>query len=131
MAHDPTDWMWRKATHLLERADAIARRSVPRPAGPPAWSPAADVFESKERITIVVALPGVEPERLEVALERAALVVRGERRLPSVCQVGEVRRLEIPYGRFERELSLPYGRYELLRNELERGCLILELGKVE
>ena len=91
----------------------------------------ADLFESTHCLTIVVALPGVEAQDLQVLLEGQDLIVRGERRLPQRCRVGgEVRRLEIPFGRFERVLPLPHGRFELTRNELDLGCLFLELKKL-
>lgn len=128
MTRDPNDWMWRKATDLLERADRAQRSVAARPA-PAVWEPEADLFESAHCLTIVVALPGVE--ECQVLVEGQSLIVRGERRLPQRCRAGgEVRRLEIPYGRFERVLPLPPGRFELTRNELERGCLFLELTKL-
>jgi HSP20 family molecular chaperone IbpA len=132
MGHDPRDWMWKKASDLLERADRMHRRVSIQPSGRCAvWQPPADLFESEHSLLIVVALPGVDPERVEVVIERGELVVRGERRLPARCTThSEVRRLEIPYGRFERALPLPPGHYEIVRNEVENGCLFLELGKL-
>ena len=47
-----------------------------------AWEPPVDVFEDEHEVHIVVALPGVSPERVEVILEPRSLVVRAERRLP-------------------------------------------------
>ena len=38
-----------------------------------------------------------------------------------------IRRLEIPYGRFERHIELPIGRFEIDRRELTDGCLLLTL----
>lgn len=131
MGHDPRDWMWRKASDLMERADRMHRVSLRPSARNAVWAPPADLFESERSLLIVVALPGVDPARVEVVLERGDVVVRGERRLPRRCTAeSEVRRLEIPYGRFERVLPLPPGRYELVRNEVEQGCLFLELGKL-
>lgn len=132
MGHDPRDWMWKKASDLMERADRMHRRVSLKPSARNAvWAPPADLFESERSLLIVVALPGVDPAGVEVVLERGDVVVRGERRLPRRCTAQtEVRRLEIPYGRFERVLPLPPGHYELVRNEVEQGCLFLELGKL-
>ena len=38
-----------------------------------------------------------------------------------------IRRLEIPYGRFERRLTLPAGHYELIEQACQHGCLMLRL----
>jgi hypothetical protein len=41
-----------------------------------------------------------------------------------------IRRLELPYGRFERRVALPGGRYELEGRQLVNGCLQLALRKL-
>jgi hypothetical protein len=41
-----------------------------------------------------------------------------------------IRRLEIPYGRFERRIDLPRGRFEIEERVLEHGCLRLILRKL-
>jgi HSP20 family molecular chaperone IbpA len=41
-----------------------------------------------------------------------------------------IRRLEIPYGRFERRIELPAGRFEIGRRDLADGCLLLTLRKL-
>jgi hypothetical protein len=51
-------------------------------------------------------MPGVNAERIEVVGEPGAIVVRGTRPVPLVPGLS-VRRLEIPYGIFERRIRLP------------------------
>jgi HSP20 family molecular chaperone IbpA len=41
-----------------------------------------------------------------------------------------VRRLEIPYGRFERRIPLPPGQLEISAHEFTNGCLVLRLARV-
>ena len=77
-----------------------------------------------------MALPGVEPDRVEVVIDGNMLTVSGERSIPSQCQRAAVHRLEIPHGIFEREIELPAGRFEVGHLELTLGCLILSLKKV-
>ena len=55
------------------------------------------------------------------------LVVRAERSLPFAASP---RRLEIPYGYFERRIRLPGARLETGTREVRDGCLILRLRKV-
>ena len=63
-------------------------------------------------------------------LEDGALVVAGERTLPTPRGAGVIRRLEMPHGCFERRIALAAGRYELVRRELAQGCLTLTLRKL-
>ena len=62
--------------------------------------------------------------------EAGELVVRAERSLPFASSPRAVRRLEIPYGYFERRIRLPGARLEAGTRELRDGCLILRLRKV-
>ena len=57
------------------------------------------------------------------------LVIRGERRLPQRPAGTQLRRLEIPYGRFERRLALGPGPWELVGRNLADGCLQLLLAR--
>ena len=41
-----------------------------------------------------------------------------------------IHRLEIPYGRFERQIELPAGRYEIDGRELANGFLVLRLRRL-
>jgi len=93
------------------------------------WEPPVDVFEDEREIIIVVALPGVPAGRVEVTTESGALVVRAESRIPFSGSRGAVRRLEIPYGYFERRIRLPEVRLEAGTREFMDGCLILRLRK--
>ena len=69
-------------------------------------------------------------DRVSVTTESGELVVRAESRLPFTGSRRAVRRLEIPYGFFERRIRLPEARLETGTRELLDGCLILRLRKV-
>ena len=81
-----TDWMWAEACDLLDQADRMHRQFF-RPAGygrpQGMWEPPVDVFEDELELVIVVALPGVPADRIEVTTESGELVVRAEP--PPVC----------------------------------------------
>ena len=132
MSLDDLDaWMWAEACAMLDRADRLHRQFF-RPANlrsrPPTWEPLVDVYETPQAFKIMMALPGVVPEHLQVILEGSHLLVSGKRHLP-VSPDTEIKRLEIPYGRFERHLELPIGDYEMVDRELVNGCLIITLRK--
>ncbi len=125
--------MWHDAVEMLERAEKLQRQffTPAKPAaGGPCWEPPVDVLETEDAILIIVALPGVEPDDLKVLINDGVLVVAGKRPMPGHPTRAMLRRLEIPYGRFERRLQLPAGRYEIGQRQLKHGCLVLSLRKM-
>jgi HSP20 family protein len=132
-SRNPTDWMWAQAVELLDQAERMHRQFFRLSASErtqAVWEPPVDVFEDEREIVIVVALPGVPADRIEVTSEAGALVVRAESRLPFSGSRGAVRHLEIPYGYFERRIALPEVRLEAGTREVAHGCLILTLRKM-
>jgi HSP20 family protein len=129
---DPEAWMWGEACGLIEEAERLRQqfftpgRSRTRR---PTWAPPVDVLESQDELWILVALPGVSPDDVDVVIEGATLIVAGQRPMPRLAATSQIRRLEIPHGRFERRLELPVGRYEIARRDLDNGCLVLGLRK--
>jgi HSP20 family molecular chaperone IbpA len=130
---DPDGWMWSQACELLAEAERMHRQFFRLAAvgrAPAAWEPPIDVFEDEREIVVVVAMPGVAADRVEVRHEGGALVVRGTRPLPFEGARHRLRQLEIPYGAFERRIALPPGPLEAGRPELVQGCLLLRLRKL-
>jgi len=131
-SHERSSWMWAEAFDLLNQADRLHRQFF-RPAqvrAPgPSWEPPFDMMETDQHLYIIVALPGVSVDGLRVTVEGASLRVVGERSIPAPGNA-VIRRLEIPYGHFERRIELPAQRYELEQRVLEDGCLRLVLRKL-
>jgi len=130
---DHTVWMWAEAQRMLERAERLQQRFFEPARGDRqhSWEPPVDIFETSGGLLIEIALPGVDPQRLEISYEGGVLSVAGERPLPCAAEPAVIHRLEIPYGRFERRLALTAGRYELVRYQLTHGCLALSLRRVD
>ncbi len=131
-SRNPADWMWAQAIDLLEQAERMQRQFFRLGASErarPTWEPPVDVFEDEDGIVIVVALPGVPPDRVELAFEPGVLVVRAERPLPFSATGRSIRHLEIPYGTFERRVPLKQVQLDGGTHELVDGCLILRLRK--
>ncbi|WP_233272007.1 Hsp20/alpha crystallin family protein [Paraburkholderia acidiphila] len=126
--------MWDAAIEALERAARLHRQFF-RLAGQhervPVWEPPVEVFEHDGLLAIVVALPGVAPDLVNLNLEGSTLVVAAERALPRALAGGTVHCLEIPYGHFERRIQLPAGRYRLVRRDAEHGCLSLDFERLD
>lgn len=127
-----SEWMWSEAFGLLEQAERLHRQFfrlavTTRPEA--VWEPPVDVFEDDAEVLVVVAMPGVAADRVEVIREAGgALVVRGERRLPIAGTRHVIRHLEIPYGRFERRIALP-ADLAIEATELTHGVLVVRLAR--
>lgn len=138
-SRNPTDWMWAQACDLLDQAERMQRqffRLSTSERTQAIWEPPADVLEDEHEILVVIALPGVPPERVEVVHDAGDIVVRAQRPmqpLPGGTSAPPsryaVRQLEIPYGYFERRIRLPHIRLEVGAPELSNGCLLLRLRK--
>ena len=70
------------------------------------WSPTVDVFESKDRLVVVIEVPGLPPESLRVVFRDGELVLSGERRARRVGPGASFLCLERPHGRFERRIPI-------------------------
>src|SRR5262252_10996393 len=127
----PNSWMWSEACEMLARAERLHREFYRpgRAAARPAWEPPVDVLETVDAVLVLVALLGVDPARVEAAIEGADLVVSGARVLPPELQTAVIHRLELPQGRFERRVPLPAGRYGAVRRSMLHGCILITLEK--
>lgn len=132
-SRDHRSWMWAEALDMLQSAERLQRQFFQLGAthGAPTWEPPVDLYETGNELWILVALPGVTTDQLEVVIDGATLVVRGERPLPLGARGAAILRLEIPYGRFQRRIALPAGRLQILERKLENGCLVLCLQRMK
>jgi len=127
-----SNWMWSEACEMLARAERLNReffrplRTISRV---PAWEPPVDVLETDREVLVFVALPGVDPAKVEAEIDGADLVVTGSRILPAALRTAIIHRLELPQGRFERRMRLPAGRYSSVRKAMVNGCLLVTLDK--
>ena len=129
---DPADQMWAHALELMTQAGRMQQqffRLASAPRAQAVWEPPADVFEDDSEVVVVVALPGVAADAVEVTMEPGALLVRAQARFPFAGGRHVVRRLEIPYGFFERRIPLQFAGLEAGTRESVNGCLVLRLRK--
>jgi HSP20 family protein len=97
------------------------------------FRPNVDCFHTDEphALTVVVELPGVDPETVRVVAGERVLVVAGERTRPKVP--GRVyQQMEIEYGPFQRQVRLAEDvDPEHAKAAFEHGVLTVELPVVE
>jgi HSP20 family protein len=134
MSGDPRNWMWSEALQMLARAERLHREVFNVPghsrSAAPAWEPPADVLETEDAVLVLVALPGVDPEQVQLAIRDGILMIAGARVLPRELRTAIIHRIELPQGRFERQIRLPSGTYEQPVSAVSNGCLIVKLPKV-
>jgi HSP20 family molecular chaperone IbpA len=129
---DPRNWMWSEALQMLARAEHLHRQVFNPPQASQRgvnWEPPTDVLETDDAVLILVALPGVDPTKVELTVQRGVLVIAGERVLPAELRTAIIHRLELPQGRFERHVPLPRGIYERPQTGVSNGCLVIRLPK--
>ena len=122
--------MWSRACALIDEAERRHRRFfelVSARSQQPAWEPPVDIFMLDRELQVLVALPGVRAEDIEIELTSEGLRVKAASHPPRLTHQARILRLEIPYGRMERRIALPPGRYQLLGQELLDGCLRIRL----
>jgi len=96
------------------------------------WTPAVDVHEEKDRITVRAELPGMKKEDIEVTVVGDTLTIAGERKQEEEKKEGQTYRSERYLGRFQRTITLPT---EVDPNNIQAtykdGVLKITLGKSE
>jgi HSP20 family protein len=132
MSGDPRNWMWSEALQMLARAERLHREvfNAPEPGrSAVSWEPPVDVLETEDAVLVLVALPGVDPKQVQLAIRNGVLLIAGARVLPPELRTAVIHRIELPQGRFERQVRLPAGTYEQPVSGVADGCLIVKLPK--
>ena len=130
---DVSSWMWPEACAVVARAERLHRQFFhvgEATRREPIWEPPVDVVEAYRHVVVIVGLPGVAPESINVTVDKGDLLVVGDRSLPDEISAAWVHRLELPQGRFERRIPLPRGRYHDVRRTSAHGCLYITLTKL-
>ena len=71
------------------------------------WVPRVDIKEEPERFVIFADLPGVDPNEIEVHMDKGMLSIRGERRSENRTENERYSRVERAHGVFYRRFALP------------------------
>jgi HSP20 family protein len=94
------------------------------------WTPAVDIYEDEEGVSLRFDLAGVEPKDVDIRFENGVLTLRGERKLEKEDKRDNYHRVELAYGTFTRSFSLP-GTIdaEKIRADSKNGVLTVHLPK--
>lgn len=93
------------------------------------WSPAVDVYEDENHLSIVADLPGVDPKSIEMKIQGEILWFRGDRK-PGYGEDAKLFYAERASGPFLRTISLPaYVDAEAVKASCVNGVLTITLPK--
>ena len=71
------------------------------------WVPRVDIKEETDRFVIYADLPGVDPEQIDVQMDKGILTIKGERSIDAASQGERYARVERRHGSFHRRFALP------------------------
>jgi HSP20 family protein len=98
--------------------------------GPSGWTPAVDVFETSDKYVVMVELPGLTQDDVQLQHHDGHLTISGVRReRESPCE--QFHRIERGHGTFSRTLQLPIPvEGERVTADLRDGVLTVTCPKV-
>ena len=95
-------------------------------------TPKVDVRENEQEFELLLELPGVRKEDMQIELEEDVLYVSGERKAAKETKETNVHRMEQFYGSFHRSFHLPQGLdKETISAQYQDGILRLTIQKHE
>jgi HSP20 family protein len=96
------------------------------------WTPALDVHEDKDNITVKAELPGMKKEEINISLHDGCLSISGERKGENKFSDTEIYRSERFVGRFQRTIPLPAPvAADQVKAQYQDGVLTVTLPKTE
>ncbi|MHB8780496.1 MAG: Hsp20/alpha crystallin family protein [Candidatus Geothermincolia bacterium] len=120
--HDEVNRLFRESIGEGRRRPLAAARG---------WVPSVDVYETRENLVVLVEVPGIKSEDVEISMQEGVLRVAGERRVAPGLKEENIHCIERDYGRFERRIALPHRVDEKgIKAGYAAGVLKIELPKV-
>jgi HSP20 family protein len=118
-----------KELKAREKAEVSATAEQTRPG--PTFTPAVDIFETDQEITVLADMPGVKAKDLAIDLRENTLALSGNVDSPEGGKEEEVLR-EYRTGNYYRQFALSEGiDQSKIEASLKDGVLRLRLPKVE
>lgn len=97
----------------------------------PAATPPANLYETENAYMVVVSVPAVDPNGIDVSIERQTLTISGTRALPMPENSQPLYR-GIREGKFTYTFTLPAPvQADRIEAHVEHGVLLLNLPKLE
>ena len=71
------------------------------------WMPLVDIKEEADRFVLLADIPGVDPQDIDVQMDKGLLTIKGERTLEARSENERFSRTERVHGVFHRRFALP------------------------
>ena len=134
-----TPWEpFREMMTLREAMNRLFEESFLRPGAPGlqeqgGFNTPVDVYETADKVMLKAAVPGVNPEDIDVTITGDVLTIKGEcKPEPESQEKRNYIRQECRYGSFTRTLTLPTAvDANQITATFENGVLTLEMPKKE
>jgi len=111
--------------------DAVTRLMA-EPSGGRPWSPAVDILETEDAITLKADVPDVDINDIDIRVENNTLTLKGHRQFEKNDNVKGWHRIERSYGEFVRSFALPNTvDTDKVGAEYKNGVLSISLPKKE
>lgn len=111
--------------------DAVTRM-MSEPRGSRPWSPAVDIMETEDAVTLKADLPDVNTENIDIRVENGTLTLKGFRKFEKDEAVKGYHRIERSYGEFVRSFAVPPTvETDKVAAEYKNGVLTVTLPKKE
>jgi HSP20 family protein len=91
--------------HLFERFFDNGAANAAAEAGQ--WVPRVDIREDAERFVILADLPGIDPDQIEIQMDKGVLSIKGQRNGEPLAEASRYSRTERRQGGFHRDFTLP------------------------
>lgn len=100
--------------------------------GANAFVPSLDIYQDKDNVIAKAALPGIDPENVNISIENDILTIEGSMKKESEVDEKDYYRKEISSGSFHRSMILPTSvDGDKARAEFANGILEITMPKKE
>ena len=127
---------WGSVSDIQSEVNRLFDNFFGRPTGAGAagrtWSPAVDLYETKDELVLTMELPGVRDKDVTVSITGDLLTIKGERRFEQDVKEQQLLHVERTYGKFERLVQLPIPvQADKVKASYRDGVLEVRLPKTE
>ena len=115
--------------HIREQIDRLNEKLAElsgRPGSGSQWTPPVSLWEGKNEVLVMMDMPGVTRDAIQVTVKQGFLEISGSRQVRPPEEKGrfEIKHVEHPIGTFRRVIPLPLGAHtEGLQAKVRDGVL--------
>lgn len=119
--------------HLIPfPANDLSRFFDPELFAPGEFFPALDIYQDKDNVVAELALPGIDPAKVDITIENDVLTVSGSTESKEEVKREDYYRKEVRSGSFSRSVVLPMAvKGNDTQAEYDKGVLTITMPKEE